>query len=347
MPGEIFCDLPNLDALNAAGVPGIPDIFPFDVDIGSAQAGCATTSFDVAEASDFDDFTRAVPFETVLDGTFASININYEINDTLSFASVTGYRETDEQLREENLGGPNVFATIEVAPGVNVPLEFPILYQNRVQSAEQFSQEFRLSGELGQNLNFVAGLFYMDSEYDLMGGEYPNGNFGTSQAFGGISADGTYVQSTEAYAIFADGTYDINDSLSLSGGLRFSRETKDADIDFIVSTVPGVAGTSAQASESWSEPTGRLILQYQATDDLMFYGGYSRGFRSGGFNGRAASVTALGPYDPETVDSFEAGIRSELFDNRLRFNPTLFFLSYNDKQEENLCLLYTSDAADD
>eukprot|EP00903_Cladosiphon_okamuranus_P004352 g4350.t1 len=105
--------------------------------------------------------------------------------------------------------------------------------------ASQFSQELRISGDIGDRLSFVSGLFYMESEYSLTG------------------------------------------------------------------------------------------------DSAMIYGGLSRGFRSGGFNGRGASPTAIGPYDEETVNSFEGGLRAEFFDNRLRFNPTFFIAEYDDKQEES------------
>lgn len=319
-PGEVFCDTPNF--LTFIGVFA-PQTF---------NAGCASTSFDIAEASDFEDYVRAEPFLTFFDGSAVTAQVDYEISDTLAFTSITGFREADELLLEENLGGPNLF--VNVAPGITI--DFPILYQNRVQESEQFSQEFRLAGEIGDNLTFVAGLYYLDAEYTLTGGEYPDGGFGLSQAFGAIGSDEVYNQKTEAIAVFVDGTFQINDRLSLSGGLRYSDETKDASKRFILSTVPGVAGTSRSDSVSFDNTTGRLILQYEFSDDVSVYGGYSRGFRSGGFNGRAASVTALGPFDSETVDSVEAGLRAEFFDGRLRFNPTIFYSEYTDKQEENL-----------
>lgn len=333
-PGELFCDLPNLDFLNSIGTPGVPDIIPgVAVTAASSQAGCASTSIEVAEASDFDLYTRAIPFVTSLEGKSVTANVVYDLSDNLTLTSITGYRETDEQLLEENLGGPNVVFAIGGMPIASVP----ILYQNRVQEADQFSQELRLSGELNDRLTFVSGLYYMQSEYGLTGGEFPGGGgFGTTQSFGGIAGDEVYNQKTTAYAVFVDGTFNLTDNFLLSGGLRYSNEKKEADKEFIVSSVPGVPGTSVSDSESWSSPTGRLILQYNFSDDTMIYGGLSRGFRSGGYNGRAASVTAIGPYDPETVDSLEVGMRTELFDNKVRVNPTVFAAQYKDKQEENL-----------
>jgi len=67
----------------------------------------------------------------------------------------------------------------------------------------------------------------------------------------------------------------------------------------------------------------------------MLFATYSAGYRSGGFNGRVANLSdATQPYDPETVDNYELGIKSEWWDNRLRVNANLFYMEYDDKQEE-------------
>jgi iron complex outermembrane receptor protein len=68
---------------------------------------------------------------------------------------------------------------------------------------------------------------------------------------------------------------------------------------------------------------------------MMIYATFSNGYRSGGFNGRVGNlIEAIEPYDPETVDNYEIGLKSELMDNRLRFNANVFFMDYDDKQEE-------------
>ncbi len=315
-PGDLFCFLPN---------------FIFGFNPQNINVGCGSQSGDIAIDSDLELFTRAVPFITTSEGSSVTAEINYEISDNLRLTSITGYRESDEQLLNEGLGAPNV--AIPVGPGISI--EFPLLYTNRVQDSDQFTQELRLAGEIGDDLTFVAGLYYLDAEYTLTGGEFPDGSFGVSQAFGSVSGDDAYNQTTEALALFVDGTYQINDRFSVSAGLRYSDETKDATRSFFVSSVPGVAGTSGSDSASFDNTSGRLIFQYDFSDDVSLFGGYSRGFRSGGFNGRAQSVNVLGPFDSEIVDGLEAGIRAEFFGNRLRVNPTIFSYDYTDKQEEN------------
>ena len=87
--------------------------------------------------------------------------------------------------------------------------------------------------------------------------------------------------------------------------------------------------------ESWSEFTPKASLSYRMNEDAMFYGLYSKGFRAGGFNGRPGTYDAAAtPYDPETVDNFEVGAKTDWLDGSLRLNGSVFFMKYDDKQEE-------------
>ena len=91
---------------------------------------------------------------------------------------------------------------------------------------------------------------------------------------------------------------------------------------------------SADGKKTWRDPTWRVILDWKPTDDTLIYGSWSRGFRSGGWNGRATTAAAIGPYEPETVDSFEVGAKTEFADGKIQLNAAAFFVKYNDKQEE-------------
>ena len=311
-PGDLFCFLPNA-------------IFGFNP--ANINAGCGSESGDIALESDLAVFTRGEPFITTSEGTSITAEINYQINDNLTLTSITGFRETDEQLLNEGLGAPNI--EIPVGPGITV--DFPILFTNRVQDSDQFSQELRLGGQIGDDLTFVAGLYYLDAEFTLQGGEFPDGSFGTAQAFGGVTANNRYNQTTEAFAVFVDGTYQVNDRFSISAGLRYSDETKDAILDFLIDPTNPVS--TGDQSASFDEVSGRFILQYDFSENVSAFAGYSRGFRSGGFNIRAQFAELIGPFDSEIVDGFEAGVRAEFFNNRLRVNPTIFTYDYSDKQE--------------
>ena len=88
--------------------------------------------------------------------------------------------------------------------------------------------------------------------------------------------------------------------------------------------------------KSWSEITPRVAVDYAFSDDVLGYVSWSRGFRSGGWNGRATTPTSIGPYNPETVDNYEIGLRSEFLDNSLRLNLTFFHAKYSNKQESQI-----------
>ena len=90
---------------------------------------------------------------------------------------------------------------------------------------------------------------------------------------------------------------------------------------------------SFDGSASWDEFTPRIAAQY-SFESGMAYVTYSEGFRSGGFNGRATAPDNTGPYDPESVESWEAGAKFTLFDNRFQLNLAAFTIEYNDKQED-------------
>ena len=124
--------------------------------------------------------------------------------------------------------------------------------------------------------------------------------------------------------------YDISEQLKLTVGGRYINEEKMAKG---CEPIGSCVVTDAQANAEWSDFTPKVALSYQINDDVMVYGLYSQGFRSGGFSGRWATIFELTtPYKPETVTNMEVGMKSEWLDNRLRLNLTFFDLEVEDKQ---------------
>ncbi|MEM7569256.1 MAG: TonB-dependent receptor [Pseudomonadota bacterium] len=295
-----------------------------------ANNGCFANSLGLAESTDFEFFVRDFPFINNIEGIAFTNEINWDVNDNWTVTAITGYRDTDEQLTEENLGAPNISG--DLTGGASVP----IFVANRFQTFSQFSQEVRAAGNVTDNFTLVAGVYYLNTDYNINGGPNPipgtpgQGVTGTAfLGFAGPIADFTAGQDLNALAFFADGTYEFNDKFSFSGGIRYTREKKEFEIDFII---PELGEEFLE--ETFTALTGRGIFQYQFTPDVMGFAGWSRGYRSGGFNGRGTTPTSLGPYNEEIVDNFEGGFRAEFFDNRLRFNPTVFYTKYRDSQQE-------------
>ena len=139
-------------------------------------------------------------------------------------------------------------------------------------------------------------------------------------------------QEVDSIAVYGQGTFDITDKLSLTYGIRYTDEEKD----FYTSTQARRTGVFrlplSTASDSWDDVSHRIGLEYQWNDDLMTYFSASKGFKSGGFNGRARNTLEISSYDPETIWAYEIGAKSEWFDNRLRANVSAFYNDYTDIQ---------------
>jgi iron complex outermembrane receptor protein len=210
------------------------------------------------------------------------------------------------------------------------------------QDHEQFSQEFQLSSD-GEKLQWVLGAYFFEEE------SIDDTDLIIIEGLG-VSVNFHNVADTTSYALFAHANYSLTEKLDLYGGIRYTREEKDfsqriRNLDFgfpHAFPIPGmpvascdfdVAAAFFDCSQDWSNTSPKLGLAYHMNDDVMLYTHISRGFRSGGYNGRAfGSAADLQEYEPETLTSYEAGIKAELLDNSLRLNAALFYNDYEDIQ---------------
>jgi iron complex outermembrane receptor protein len=227
----------------------------------------------------------------------------------VSLASVTGFRRSKEDVNQDfDSTSINFFDT------------------RRQQKYKQFSQELRASGDLTDQVNYVVGGYYFESSYDLN----QTTNYGILfQGLIGAPARGfqTVHHKSKSTAIFADVDYKFAKDWRLSVGGRYTKDTKQIDNSFNVFNI--------KAKDSWSEFTPKVSIDYQVNDGVLAYASYSKGYRSGGFNGRGSTpASAALPYNPEKVQSYEAGIKTEWLDNRLILNLAAFETKYDDKQEE-------------
>lgn len=206
--------------------------------------------------------------------------------------------------------------------------------QSVTRDADQirtFSQELRYASPKWQGGDFVAGFYYSDED-----GDRQLGTRGLAARTGAPSASTLAEQRVKArsYAVFADGVLHLPGAVDLTAGARYTRDTKTADLrrsDFIR---PANGFTVNGLQASWHEVTPRAVLSWQPRAGLMTYGSATRGFTSGGFNADASSQAAFRtPFAPETVTNFEAGVKSQWLDNRLRLNAAIFKMNYRDKQE--------------
>ncbi|MDA5195044.1 TonB-dependent receptor [Govanella unica] len=150
--------------------------------------------------------------------------------------------------------------------------------------------------------------------------------------------DATFIDKIKinSYAAFGQATFALTDRLSITGGLRYTDEKK------IFSTMLRRNGSGVitvpetTLNKSWNALTPRADVDFKVTQDVLAYASVSRGFKSGGFNGRAQSVAEIDSFDPEYVWSYEAGIKSEFLDHRLRLNGALYYNDYRNMQLTSL-----------
>ncbi len=223
---------------------------------------------------------------------------------------------------------------------------------NSFVEQDQVSQEFLYNIDLGERTSLTAGLYFFDQSWEY--GERRFGilfaPFGTGTdpvlgaPTGGLHAHGFGDHSVTG--IFAQAEIDLTDQWILTVGGRYSEEDKEIwsgqfgaglldgsnNCTDLVSTDPRDCPPNFTGSEDWGSFTPKVGIQYLASEDTQFYGSYSRGFRSGGFNVRQNAGQVPGPYDEETVNAFEFGVKSDLADGRFRINAAVFMNEFEDLQ---------------
>jgi len=148
----------------------------------------------------------------------------------------------------------------------------------------------------------------------------------------------------KSWAVFAEATIDITEKFAVTAGYRWTEDTREfkrfqfkSDGSFDTGNFcPGMpldangfaTETSCYREKTFNQSTPRVILNYDLTDDMMVYLSFSKGYSSGGFNGDVR----MRPFEPEISDNWEAGMKSQWFDNRLQFNMTAFQTDYENQQ---------------
>jgi len=196
------------------------------------------------------------------------------------------------------------------------------------QEVKTVSQEFQFAGTaLDGRLNMLSGLYYSRVE-----GQFENFfHFGSAAV---LNIQDLRTEN-ESWALFGELSYDLSERLSVSVGARYTDETREADLDILAPNGTLLRPISALAEEDSFETddlSPRFSVQYQLNDETMAYTTLSRGFKSGGLNGRASKPLDFVVYDDMVLDSVEFGIKSDLLDRRLRINAAVFYQEAEDLQ---------------
>src|SRR5690606_16793529 len=241
-----------------------------------------------------------------------SIEANWQMSDVLTLTSVTGFADLIEER----------FDTYSYAPSDAVGT---LNFGGRTQWT-QVSEELRLASQFNGPFNFMVGGFVDDTELETF----------TQQFF---TPGPRFVQTIDGstVSVFAQGIYDLTPTLELSGGARWSEETKDFSV-----VRNGVDQPVSPDSESFENLSPEVTLTWRPSDELTLFGSYREGFKSGGFAApyiNGGPFTAPGPnelYQPEEVSGFELGTHVSLLDDRMRVNAAIYTYDYKDLQVNSL-----------
>lgn len=267
-----------------------------------------------------------------------SFTANVELTDALSITSITGYRKLS----------PDYYLDFDAT-------QFEVADAFVGVRQDQFSQELQLKYDSGP-LNGVVGLYYLNEDVSSHQESYNDylvflTPAGPPLPFTRFIDD---AQNTKSYAAFGQLTYDLTDRLSLTGGLRYSKERKRYHRTTYTVTA-GAIGGQYEYPNSLPAPfngidhvdfdawTPTVNLAFKPTPQTLLYASASRGFKSGGFNGRVNGVgdvtqvidgvpTVVPFFDPETVWTYETGAKGSFLNGRVVLSGDVFYSTYKDFQ---------------
>ncbi len=227
-----------------------------------------------------------------------------------TFKAISGYRELAESI------------VMDYGSGVSGWFDVRVDIEH-----DQLSQEFQLVGDIGDSLSYVAGLYYFKEH----GREQEVDNAG-----GAVVEDRDIISTNEAWAVYGQATWTpaFWDKLDLTAGLRYTEDerfAKKRSINFTNSP-----NNTQQASDSWSNINPSLTANVRWNDELSSYAKVVTGYKSGGFNVRSTEGGFQPAFDEEEMISYEVGIKSVWWDNRLRLNMAGFYSEYTDMQIQQI-----------
>jgi iron complex outermembrane receptor protein len=224
--------------------------------------------------------------------------------------SVTAYRKTRNHSDFDVDGGP-----------------LPLIRIAFVSGGKSFQQEVRLASNTTDPLSWQLGVFYLHTEAQ-------NDSQFLGAAFAAIGRGQHIVAKlkSNSYAAFAEATYAITPTTHLTGGVRYTEDKRNFDggqANISAAGVDGAFAKNAVTNLSYNKVTWRVALRQDITDDVNVYASVNRGFKAGSYSLQSPLNV---PYLPQTITAYEAGIKTELFDRKLRLNLSGYHYDIKDYQ---------------
>jgi len=257
--------------------------------------------------------------------------------------------------------GPNTLTSITGYEGFRTTVfsdsdDTPLEIQRGFNTGhtKQYSEELRLASPRTDRWNWLTGLmfFYEDINSQTVTATLPNAATGATPT--GVASrylDSNFFQNTKSYSGFVSSTFNITDRFNVTGGVRYTNEIKSDNLAlfnapavasnplsqynnvaawWLPGSVNGLVPFGTQnLRKDWGAWTYDATPAYEITDQLRVYAKYARGFRAGTFNSSATSSANIGVVDPEYLNSYEIGLKSEWFNGRVTANADAFRYNYD------------------
>ncbi len=253
-----------------------------------------------------------------------SSEINYALSDIVSLKSITAYRRS-----------------FYVADGDSDGTEQPINFAFQSDLSKQFTQEFNVNISTDRFKAVMGAYYFREHQLSTLINNTPP-SVGT--AANRANRTTTFPDArARSQALFVQGSFDITDTLSATAGIRYTDDRKHLDQNLDrVSLNPATPGAPtpgfpfiASITRKFNAWTPKFGLDWQALPNVFAYGSVTRGYKSGGTNFAATGLLGLS-FEPESLWSYEAGVKTDWFDRRLRLNVTGFIYDYKDLQVQSL-----------
>jgi iron complex outermembrane receptor protein len=218
--------------------------------------------------------------------------------------------------------------------------------QSQFIDVKTWSQELRFTSPTVGGFSWIAGAYYVHTERFISTGNLADRGLGVPAVYYAPLVDPTNPfatntnqtfladsQNNNAWAVFGDATYEFTPQWELDAAIRYDEDHRENTTDTPTAFLPTTSAYTGEVRKAtFSAPQPKATLRYKPDDDWTFYGGWSRGFRSGGFNqtgvgavARANGVLGVNDvFNAEIADTYEVGVKSQFLDRRLSVDADVF-----------------------
>ncbi|AIY65109.1 TonB-dependent receptor [Pseudoalteromonas piratica] len=251
-----------------------------------------------------------------------SLKLEWDLNDH-TITSISAWDSAEIFSRADVDGGYGCgFCGMETGHGF---IPFAAESADAIPDHDQITQELRLSSNFSGDLNYQVGVFYFDEDLTIESFSYD------TLANGAQNGYAVQNQQTKAWALFGSVDYTLSDALKVTAGLRYSDDEKD----FVAERIQGPFGSGTafgEANPSDDHVSWDLSATYKLTDDVNLFARAANSFRAPSIQGRILFGDEVTVADSETINSIEAGVKSDILDGRGRLNMTVFYYQMDDQQ---------------